>query len=400
MTSRPQDFFGSSPKTVLNKPFFHCQDVKAYNVDGGTSIADAWTKRTLNTVIYNDIQGATLSSDAVNLPAGTYRVTGEAIFKNVSSDSIITSIFKDGVKTPQQSLSEYATSGGSAMLITASGVITLTTPGTIDLRYFVGIARATDGLGSSNNSGSITDASISSIYADLKIWQLDRSLEIAPKAINSGLQAVAGLNTEGGVEGFDVTVSGNTLTITKGTCMSSDLTTPLAFTANKTCVLPATVNGDFYVFAVRLLDGVTFEARAYSTYAGPSSDAQIDKWRLVSFAKNNGSGVTMPFMQVGDRIDWLVGTNRPILTSSLTTGFLPYAVSAILPVTLLNSLEAVCTGNQVISVSYDGTTDIIGAYPVTTTIGTPIPIFPVSSVYLKSGSGSAAMHIYSATLRR
>lgn len=395
---RPQDFFGASPKSVLSRPFFHCQDVKGYNVDGGTSIADAWTKRTLNTVIYNDISGATLSSDAVNLPAGTYYVEGSAVIYGLAASSSI-AIFKDGVRSSLQSINKYDTStGNSPSAETVAGVVTLSSPGVIDIRYYIGVGTSTNGLGVSNNAGSITDASINSIYADLKIWQLDRSLEIAPKAVNSGLQAVAGLNTEGGVEGFDVTVSGNTLTIGKGTCMSSDKLAALAFTADETCVLPGTVNGDFYVFAVRLLDGVTFEARAYSTDAGPSSDAQIDKWRLVSFAKNNGSGVTMPFVQNGDRIDWLTSTNRPILTSSTTASYVSYNLSAIIPVSIFKDVS-LNSDLWIQYISLDGTTPYTGiSYNLGDVANAVVPA--IAGIYIKYDATSAVVSIVSATLRR
>jgi hypothetical protein len=391
------------PKSVLNKPFFHCQDQKAYNVDGGTSIADAWTKRTLNTVIYNDIQGAELTGglDGVSLPAGTYYVEASQRLVANTTAALLPGIFVNNTLAVQDvgetTQTSYST-GGSVVRI--SGVVTLLTPGVIDLRYYVGVAEATTGLGVKNSTGSIADTSLPSIYADLKIWQLDRSLEIAPKAINSGLQTIAGMNTEGNIMGFDVTVSGNTLTISKGSCMSSDLTVPLAFTADKTCVLPGTVNGDFYVFAVRLLDGVTYEARAYSTYVGPSSDAQIDKWRFISFAKNNGSGVTMPFKQVNDRIDWTLTQNRPILTASLTTSSALYNISAIIPTTLASKITLASTE---ITVHY---THI--AYTYTTTesqyrTSNAIPtaeIVSVSTIYARYVTGNTYLHIQGIMLRR
>jgi hypothetical protein len=392
--SKPQDFFGSSPKTVLNKPFFHAQDQKAYNVDGGTSIADAWTKRTLNTVIHNDIQGASLGTNEVNLPAGTYYVEGSFIGYGPGS-SVLAAIFKDGNRVllglPGYSSASY----NSLYEINVIGIITLENPGAIDLRYYAGVSQVTSGLGVSNSNGSITDASIPSIYADLKIWQLDRSLEIAPKAVNSGLQTIAGMNTEGGTMGGDVTVSGNTLTISKCSCMSSDLTTAMATTSDSTVTLDATVNQDFYIFMVRLVADGTFTMKAYTTYAGPTSDVLVDKFRFVSYAKNNGAGVTMPFRQIGDRIDWLVGTNRPVLTASITASYAPYNLSASIPVSNVTSLIIAGTtlGNAVYS-SYDGATDIItGYYPGEANI------IAVPSIYLKS-SPSMAMHIQSITLRR
>jgi len=391
---------GDYPKTVLNKPFFHCQDQKAYNVDGGTSIADAWTKRTLNTPVGdNTIQGASLANNEVSLPAGTYYVEGS--FQSFGLvRAVIAGLFVDSEATPRVQGQALCTGTGNGVATEqkVSGIITLTSPGVVSLKYYDGAGYATTGLGLSNNAGSITNAAIPSIYADLKIWQLDQSLEIVPKVINSGLQTIAGMNTEGNIMGFDVTVSGNTLTIGKGSCMSSDLTVPLAFTTDKTCVLPGTApyyNADFYVFAVRLLDGVTYEARAYSTYAGPSSDDQIDKWRFISFAKNNGSGVTMPFKQVNDRIDWTTST-LPIVSASTTASYVSYDVTCV-PVSLLNSYTLVYTVAPGGFASYDGVFCINGD---ATTSDARYEVLPVPSIYFKEYNTGGALKIASILLRR
>ena len=207
---------------------------------------------------------------------------------------------------------------------------------------------------------------------------------------------VSGLNIEGGVDGGDVTVSANTLTISKTSCLSSDRSVKLSTTSDSTVVLPSTVNQDFYVFIVRVLAG-TFECRAYTTYAGPASDAQINAWRFISYAKNNGSGVTMPYRQVVGRIDWLT-SNRPILTASVTASYASYDVSAVLPTTTL------CWGITVVPqttpglgfyISNDGTTDsayVIGGVPVV------IPVH--TAIFIKYGTSSAAFHVTSITLRR
>lgn len=392
---RPQDLFGASPKTVLNKPFFHAQDQKAYNVDGGTSIAGAWTKRTLNTVMANDIQGASLANDAVSLPAGTYYVEGKFSYTGNSGSAynVLAGAFKDGVKQIQgENITNINTEAGSTANV--SGVITLSTPGAIDLRYYVGLAKASNGLGTSNNSGSITDPTIQSVYADLKIWQLDRSLEIAPVAVNSGLQNIPGVNTQDNIDGLDITTSGQVITVTKGSCMNSTRDTVMALTANATWTVAGTNNLETYLFLVRLVADGSFTVKGYSTYAGPSSDPLVDKWRLIHWNKNNGSGVLMPCRQVGDRIDWLT-SNRPILTSSLSASYVLYPVSSVLPSSLINSVSIIGVGNTIM-ISNDGTTDIIGGGSASASGAT------VSSygVYLKYANASIPVHIIDAMLRR
>jgi len=52
------------------------QDVKANGTAGGGSSATAYQIRTLNTVATSTIDGASLSSNVITLPAGTYHVQG------------------------------------------------------------------------------------------------------------------------------------------------------------------------------------------------------------------------------------------------------------------------------------------------------------------------------------
>jgi len=227
-------------------------------------------------------------------------------------------------------------------------------------------------------------------YASSGVWENQSSPfgDIGPTI-------TATVPIDGDIRGGDVTVSGNTLTITPTSCKDSTGQVALYTGSNKTCVLPGTNNGDFYIFIVRLVSDSSCEFRAYTTYAGPSSDAQIDKWRFVSFAKNNGSGVTMPFIQLGDRIDWITSTNRPVLTTSTTDSFVSYNLGAVLPAYFIHVFLVSNTNSSAQFYSYDGTTNINGA-------GTGfIEIQYVSGIYINYGSGgTTGIHIVSATLRR
>lgn len=53
-------------------------DEKAAGTDGGNSTSGSWMTRTLNTVKFNTISGASLSRNQVTLPAGTYKITASA----------------------------------------------------------------------------------------------------------------------------------------------------------------------------------------------------------------------------------------------------------------------------------------------------------------------------------
>jgi len=201
--------------------------------------------------------------------------------------------------------------------------------------------------------------------------------------------------------GGDITVSANTLTITPCGCWDSTRTVWLESTTDDTVVIPGTNNLDSDVYIVRLVAGSAIDFKSYDhSGTGPSGDATVNAYRQIGFAKNNGSGVTMPFKQIGDRIDWSTA-NRPVLASSVTTSFVAYAVSDVLPVALISELSFVPfgTGGLYLSASYDGTTAISAVYAQDPS-GPACTIISVASVYLKSSTGSVPVHIVSVTLRR
>jgi hypothetical protein len=54
------------------------EDQKTANTNGGTFTSGAWRTRDLNSVRVNRITGASLSSNQITLPAGTYRIFASA----------------------------------------------------------------------------------------------------------------------------------------------------------------------------------------------------------------------------------------------------------------------------------------------------------------------------------
>lgn len=65
------EIFGSNPLLFV-------RDEKASGTAGGDFNTGAWRTRTLNTVVKNQITGASLAANQVTLPAGTYRAWGRA----------------------------------------------------------------------------------------------------------------------------------------------------------------------------------------------------------------------------------------------------------------------------------------------------------------------------------
>jgi hypothetical protein len=145
------------------------EDQKPYNVQGGASIAGINT-RTLNTVTTNTITGASLASNQVTLPAGTYRIEASApalsihahriLLKNVTSASYIAS----GTKEHSDWAGYYATTSSKLTV-----VATFTATTILQLDHDIQSVRATYGLGGSTGALSNT---MPSVYARMIITKI------------------------------------------------------------------------------------------------------------------------------------------------------------------------------------------------------------------------------------
>lgn len=100
----------------------------------GAVTADAWTTRGLNTVVLNDISGASLSSNQVTLPAGTYRFKGGACFRN--TDEVAVRLY-DATNTSAlvQGFTVYA-SVDSYDPVEVCGEFTLAGAAAVELQYY------------------------------------------------------------------------------------------------------------------------------------------------------------------------------------------------------------------------------------------------------------------------
>ena len=59
---------------IFESQLLHVRDEKSQNTSGGTAASNGTQTRTLNTVKTNEITGASLSSNQITLPSGTYYI--------------------------------------------------------------------------------------------------------------------------------------------------------------------------------------------------------------------------------------------------------------------------------------------------------------------------------------
>ncbi|TNE75560.1 MAG: hypothetical protein EP334_10105 [Gammaproteobacteria bacterium] len=142
----------------------HVQDQKTSGTSGGSASATTQHTRTLNTVIENGITGASLSSNQITLPAGTYRSRAAAAFWGVDRNKLRLRDVTNSV-TLVVGLDAYqpSTAGGNALL---RGKFTLSGTAAIELQHYTAAAKATAGLGIETNNGDIE------VYADVYIEKI------------------------------------------------------------------------------------------------------------------------------------------------------------------------------------------------------------------------------------
>lgn len=146
-------------------PMIIVQDQKAQNTAGGTFTSGAWQTRDLNTVTTNTISGASLSSNQITLPSGTYYARWSAPGQAVNSHQ---SRF---VSTPTATIISTGTAevaNGSVFMTTRSiGSISFSITGSqaFELQHRCETTNAGDGYGIAANFTT-------EVYSTIEIWKL------------------------------------------------------------------------------------------------------------------------------------------------------------------------------------------------------------------------------------
>ena len=145
--------------------YLHVRDQKAANSQGGTSVTGLQT-RTLNTVVTNTIPGASLASDLITLPAGTYRISAvvpgvfyahrASLYNVTASATAVQGVIGGSVN---------ASSPGTAANSLIQGRFTLLAVSQLRVdHYFYG------GMGGYGLGDQITDGK-PAVFTDVQIWK-------------------------------------------------------------------------------------------------------------------------------------------------------------------------------------------------------------------------------------
>lgn len=144
----------------------HVADVKASGTNGGTFTAAAWQTRTLNTVYANDVTGASLSSNEVTLPAGTYDVEASCpAFRVNYHQARLWDVTNGALLLPGTPSYQGTTDGSTLSLV--RGRITLAGSTVVRLEHYCTSTKASDGFGFAN-----AGPGISPVYSSLVLTKV------------------------------------------------------------------------------------------------------------------------------------------------------------------------------------------------------------------------------------
>ena len=146
--------------------FMVARDEKTVGTGGGTSTAGTNT-RTLNTVQYNGISGASLSSNQITLPAGTYSLLALCpSYRSYKNKGYLYNV-TDSTNALAGQSSQNDGVAYSQTIAQVQGVITITGTKVFELRQYIEVSQG-DGLGvASNNSAAGVE-----VYATISIEKI------------------------------------------------------------------------------------------------------------------------------------------------------------------------------------------------------------------------------------
>ena len=149
----------------------HVQDQKSQGTNGGSAGDNATVTRDLNTVLTNEISGASLSSNQITLPSGTFFISAKAPASHCNSHQVFWYNTSDSseVLTGQNTYNSTAGTAESTTHSFVTGRFTIASSKVFELRHRINSNSPTVGLGR-DYGGSNTPPH--ELYSDVNIWKV------------------------------------------------------------------------------------------------------------------------------------------------------------------------------------------------------------------------------------
>jgi hypothetical protein len=116
-------------------------------------------------VVTNEISGASLSSNQITLPAGTYFVEASALAVSVNGNRLRFYNVTDGAVAGEEGQNAHCSSGTGATAVLGTR-FTIASQKVFELDHYTQTGIASFGLGINVSTGT------EEIYADVKVWKI------------------------------------------------------------------------------------------------------------------------------------------------------------------------------------------------------------------------------------
>lgn len=144
----------------------HVRDEKPNGTHGGDFVAGTWRTRTLNTVKTNEISGASLSSNQITLPAGTYFIIAKAPGYKCGNNRLRLYNLTNAVEVLVGRVTVSSVLGGVQSDAEVCGRFTITAQKTFEVQHYGAVTEATVGFGVAQFFGMVE------VYAEVMIWKV------------------------------------------------------------------------------------------------------------------------------------------------------------------------------------------------------------------------------------
>ena len=160
---------GKISSDVLSR-ILHVRDEKASGTAGGTFTAGTYYTRTLNTTKYNGITGASLASNQITLPAGTYFINAFVPAAQVGAHKAKLRNITDGadtlIGTVGRDTNDPSVDQGNNEYSFIQGVFTIDAEKVFEIHHRCMTSRSTFGYGLASSFGDVE------VYTDVTIQKL------------------------------------------------------------------------------------------------------------------------------------------------------------------------------------------------------------------------------------
>jgi hypothetical protein len=159
--------FATVTGTVFGSALLHVIDEKPTQTQGGSLSDGTNNVRTLNTVKTNEISGASLATNSITLPSGTYHLQAQALNYKTASARLTWRNTTDSSDTIIGMMSYQNNANGASTYNFISGRFTISAQKVFQLQHRV---QTTDANGAGYQDDGLDSKSC--IYCDVKIWKI------------------------------------------------------------------------------------------------------------------------------------------------------------------------------------------------------------------------------------